>query len=920
MGYSKYETIKKQRDLVSKTQRNHRKIWVNVFKFFLCFLVAFVVAGAGFFFGMMKGILDNAPDVDEINIVPKGFKTVIYDANGNVEKELATYNSNREYVYYEDIPEQYVNAFVAVEDERFWQHNGIDVKGILRAGVKGIISMANGGRMDEGASTLTQQLIKNQIYDVGMNEITFMDRLNRKIQEQYLAIELEKKYTKEEIVEYYLNTIYLGRGVHGIQAASERYFGKDMTELTVSEIAVIAGITQNPSAYDPVAFPEANAARREVVLKKMYEQGYITETQYNAALADDVYSRIQLEHEEQVANDNVNTYYEDAIINAAIKDIMEYYGVDEAEASVMLYTGGFSIYSVQDLEIQEICDSVINDPSYFSGVKVGLDYQLTISVNGKEKNYSTGHLLNYYADLTGNSKYNNIYANEDAARAAAEQFKEAKLDETGGTFIAETFVVSPQPQLAFTILDQHTGYVKAMVGGRGPKTANRGLNRATDSPRQPGSVFKICAAYLPYIDTGKGCLATCLKDERYTYANGSPVINWWGSGSYRGYCSVRTAIASSMNVLAVKAITAVGPDVAFDYLLDLGFTTLADDEVDPVTGAVLSDRTQSAALGGLSHGVTTFEMAGAFGCIANDGIYLKPVLYSKIVDHDGNVIVDNTNPETRSRRVIKDTTAWQLLQAMKSVINAGTGGAAKLSTGGVAAGKTGTTSSHFDLWFSGMTPYYTAAIWMGYDSNVDMGGSEIHKRMWSAIMSKIAVLEGHDPTLDWPKPDGITSITVCKITGKAPVEGCPTSSDYCSTDFSCGGVCSGHESIEICTESGKVATSQCPGKETYIVKENDNGEKEFDDAPSDILYTEEVCDLHPELSEEVYVTTSAGPGGSISPSCSVPRGSSATFYITPAEGYYIVDVVVNGQSVGPISSYTFDDMQDDASISVTFGQ
>ncbi len=918
MGYSRHETMKKQRKLVSKAQRNRRKVLVNFFKILLVMIVTVVVAGAGAFFGMIKGILDNAPDVDTIDIVPRGFKSVIYDADGNVEKELSTFDSNREYIYYEDIGETVINAFVAIEDERFWQHNGIDVKGILRAGIKGIANVAKGGSMDEGASTLTQQLIKNQIYNVGMDEITFMDRLERKIQEQYLALELEKKYSKEEIIEYYLNTIYLGRGVHGVQAASQRYFGKDVNELTVSEAAAIAGITQNPTQYDPVAYPEASAKRRKSVLDKMLKLEYITEAEYNVAVADDVYARIREEHDIQEANDNVNTYYEDAILDQLEKDLSELYGVSEAEASRMMYTEGYSIYSVQDKEIQAICDNVINDPSYLgTSTKVGLEYQLTINVNGSEVNYSTGHLTNYYAKLTGNSKYNNIYANSDAARAAADGFKEAKLDETGGTFIAETFTLSPQPQFAFTIIDQKTGYVKAMVGGRGEKTTNRGFNRATKAKRQPGSVFKIVAAYLPLIDTGKACLATTIKDEEFHYANGGKVNNWWG-GSYRGYCTVRAGIRDSMNVLAVKAITMVTPDVAFEYLLNLGFTTLADDDVDPNTGAVLSDRTQSAALGGLSYGVTTYEMSAAYASIANGGVYNKPVLYSKVVDHDGNVIIDNTTPT--SHRVMKDTTAWQLIEAMKSVVTAGTGTPALLRSGVKCAGKTGTTSSHYDLWFAGMTPYYTASIWMGFDSNVDMGGWNTHKYMWRDIMDQIAALEGQDTSVDFERPEGITSITLCKITGKYPAEDCPTVTDYCATDFSPSGQCNGHEQVDICMDSYCVATNACENTQSFFVEEDDEGEKRFVDAPSEITYTEEECPLHPSLPDFYTVTTSAGEGGSVSESQEVPRGSTATFYIAANEGYYISDVYVDGTSVGPVTSYTFEDIDSDHTIMASFGK
>ncbi|MBR3600695.1 MAG: transglycosylase domain-containing protein, partial [Lachnospiraceae bacterium] len=622
MSYSKHETVKKQRKLVSKTQRNTRKILVSFFKVFLVLVVTVVIACAGAGFGMMKGVLDNAPDVNEISIVPKGFKTTLYDKDGNVEKEFSTYGSNREYVYYEDIPEDFINAVVAIEDQRYWTHNGIDVKGILRAGVRGIAS----GSFDEGASTITQQLIKNHVFNVGMDERTFLDSLERKIQEQYLALELEKIYTKEQIIEYYLNTIYLGRGAHGIQAASELYFGKSMDQLTISEIAVIAGITKNPSQFDPVIFPEENAKRRVDVLDKMLELEYITQAQYEVAMADEVYDRIKIEYDNQQASDTVYTYYEDAIYNQLRNDLMELYGCTEDQAAMMIYTEGYSIYSVQDKEIQAICDAVINDDSYvYSASKVGLDYKLTI-LDGDgvtEHNYMIGHVVNYFVNATGNDKYKPIYNTEEEARAAADTFREAMLIETNGTFIAEDFDVSPQPQFSFTIMDHKTGYVKAMVGGKGEKTADLSFNRATDAPRQPGSTFKILAAYLPLFDTGIGSLAKVYKDEPYYYKNGGYVGNWYGG--YRGYCNCREGIAQSMNILAVKAITDATEEVAFEYLMKLGFTTLVDQEV-AADGSIYSDITQSTALGGLTYGVTTYEMTAAYGAIANGGIYTKPVL------------------------------------------------------------------------------------------------------------------------------------------------------------------------------------------------------------------------------------------------------------------------------------------------------
>lgn len=917
MGYARAETEKKQRRLVSKAQRNRRKVLVNVFKIILCSFVAIIIAGAGAGFGAMKGILDNAPSIDDINIVPKGYKTIIYDQNGNEKDEISTINSNRVYVYYDEIPEDWINAFVAIEDERFWTHNGIDMKGIFRAAYHGVST----GQFNQGASTITQQLIKNQAFNVGMDEHSFLDKVERKIQEQYLALELEKRYSKESILEYYLNTIYLGSGVHGIQAAAEKYFDKDISELTVSEIAVIAGITQNPYAFDPTIFPEDNANRREDVLDKMLELGYITQPQYDQAMADDVYARVDEVSRIRKENASATSYYTDALFNALSKDLSELYGCSRDEADLMIYTGGYKIYSVQDDDIQKICDTVLNDTQYYSeGTSVGLSYELTLVDQNKETlNYSLENLISYYKVKTGNAKYDNIYPDETSARAAADEFKDAMLDKTGATFHSEKYQATPQPQFTMTVMDQHTGYVRAIVGGRGDKTFDRGYNRATSARRQPGSTFKPLAAYTALIDACGASLATPFLDEEFYYDNGIKVSNYWGS-EYRGYNTIRTALEQSMNVIAVKAITEATPELSFKYLLDYGFTTLVESETGS-DGVVYSDINQSIALGGLTYGITNLEITAAYATIANGGVYNKPVFYSKVIDHDGNVIIDNTTPT--SHTVMKPTTAWLLVDALRTTLTAGTGYLAHLDSGVSCSGKTGTTSSNYDLWFCGMTPYYTGAVWMGCDSNKDLAryGTNAPKLMWKAVMDQIAALENQDTSIPvMERPEGISSITLCQITGDLPKEGCPTFTDYCASGAFQGGVCQGHEEVELCKESKKIATNTCPDTIKFVVKFNEKtNKKEYVGTGSkDYEYTEEKCPLHPEEKKKIKITAIAGDGGSISASAEVEKGSTVTYFITPDNGYEIKDVKVNGESVGPVSSYVFKNIKRNAKISATF--
>ena len=910
MNYNKQGAKKKQKKLVSKASKNKRKITVSLFKGFLVAIIAVLVIGIGAGLGAVKGILDNAPDIDSIDVNPDGYQTVVYNQNGEVVTTLSTINSNRVEATYEELPEDLINAFVAIEDERFWEHNGIDIRGIGRAFVKGV---AAGGHFSEGASTITQQLIKNEVFNVGLDEDTFLDSVERKLQEQYLALELEKRMTKEEIITCYLNSIYLGQGVHGVKAAAETYFNKDLSELTVSECAVIAAITQNPSKYDPTAFPDKNAERRENVLDKMLELGYITQDEYDAALADDVYARIQLTHEEAQDSKEYNSYFIDAVINDLAEQLVEEKGYTESQAYNAIYSGGLQIYITQDAAIQSICDSVINDASnYPAGTQVALEYALTLIIDeetGETINYDSNKLLRYFKELTGNSKYNLIYSNEESARAAADQFRDAMIAETGGTFLAERFSTTVQPQASFVLMDQSTGYVKAIVGGRGEKTGNLTLNRATESTRQPGSTFKVLAAFVPALDTAGMSLATSYEDEPYSYTNGRPVKNWYSG--YRGLSTIRSAIRDSMNIIAVRTITDVTPQVAYDYLINMGFTTLVESETAS-DGTIISDINQSLALGGLSNGVTNLEITGAYAAIANGGTYVEPILYTKVLDHDGNVLIDNT-PETK--QVMKETTAWLINNAMQDVVTSGTGTAARLSSGMAVSGKTGTTSSNYDFWFCGSTPYYTASIWMGYDVNTSFSGGSYHKRMWAKIMDQIVALEGQDTSATWPMPSGITRATVCLRSGMIPVEGtCTPITEYFAEGTILSEVFDSHNFVTLCWEIHMVATEFCPETVQYEYTIDEGGNITFLEAdfePADnILDTS--CNVHvsPPVEEVSYTISSAvlGVGGTISNSTTVVAGQSAVFYITPSAGYAISDVKVDGISQGAISTFTFNNV------------
>ncbi len=847
MDFTKKGAVKAQKELVSKLPRNQRKFNISVFKTILVLVLALVVIGVGAGFGALKGILDDTPNVNAEALIPTEYKTTLVYQNGKEVATLANFNSNREYVYYDSIPTNLINAFVAIEDQRFWEHNGIDIQGIARAFVKGLQSR----NFDEGASTLTQQLIKNNVFNVGLNETTFLDSLERKIQEQYLAVAIEKQTSKESIVEYYLNTIYLGEGCYGVETAAKTYFNKELQQLTVSECAVLASIPQNPALYDPIDNPDDNALRRSEVLTKMLDQEYITQAEYNEAVNDKVYKRIaKVSKQEQAeAKVEVNSYYTDEVIKQLQSDLVAK-GYSEDEAESMIWSGGLKVIVCQDPEIQEIADSVVNDDSYWPEPIYQLNYALTL-VDKETKvqtNYSVENMESWFADQQG-YEYSARYSSEEDARAAADEFKAAMVEESGDSVLLESFKLVVQPQVSFTLMEQSTGQVKALVGGRGSKTENRSFNRATEATRQPGSCFKIVATYLPALEACNMSLATVYDDAPYYYENGNQVFNWYGG--YWGPKTIRYAIMESMNIIAVKCITDVTPQLAYDYLLKLGFTTLVDRKTDS-DGLILSDINQSLALGGLTNGITNLEITAAYATIANGGNYIKPVFYTEVYDHNGNILIDNRKPE--KTRVISEQTAWLLTSAMHDVVTGGTGSGANSGTGMYTAGKTGTTSGDFDNWFCGYNPYFTASIWLGNDENITYSPGSIKCYMWRDIMDQVIEKKGLDTSATFEMPDGIVQATVCSDTGLLPSKGCPTVTDYFDATKIPTKYCPGVKKVVVCNESHMLANKECPETTTFIYKLNDDGEYVLEGYTWDESLLKEHCNIHGKKKNDKKTT------------------------------------------------------------------
>ena len=769
MNYGKKSTAKKRTALISRSSMMGKRARVSFIRVLFVSLIALCIAVTCLGVGSFRGVIDTAPDVDDIDIMPLGYATFLYDDAGNQIRKLAAPDSNRLPVTLDQIPVDLQHAVVAIEDERFYEHNGIDVKGILRAGMKALTT----GDFSEGASTITQQLLKNNVFTNWTSESTQLERFTRKIQEQYLAVQVEKKTDKDTILENYLNTINLGAGSYGVQAAARQYFDKDVWDLNLSECATLAGITQNPTKFNPIINPDSNRKRRKEVLQHMLDQNYITQDQYDEALADDVYSRIQAAQEKNSSTENtVYTYFEDELTDQIINDLMNIKGYTKKQATNLLYSGGLKVYTTQDSKIQNILDEEYADPSnYPDTVQYELDYALTVTdPDGNQVNYSKEMLQLYFQNE--DPDFDLLFDSPEDGQTYVDKYK-ASILANGSKVLAERVNFAPQPQSSMSVIDQHTGYVKALIGGRGEKTASLTLNRATDTTRQPGSTFKIVSTYAPALNEKGMSLATTFEDEPYEYPDGSPVNN--ATRSYNGTTTIRTAIQNSINVVAVKCLEKVTPELGLKYLDNFGFTTLAHGtEADKdANGNVWSDANLATALGGITRGVTNVELCASYAAIANGGNYIKPIYYTKILDHNGNVLIENTAAE---RSVIKESTAFLLTSAMEDVVKQGTGTACQLDNMPVA-GKTGTTEAYNDLWFVGYTPYYTCAVWSGYDNNEKLPdyARNFHKALWKKVMTRIH--EGL-PSKEFEKPASVEKLSVCEETGLLPRAGCPVITEY----------------------------------------------------------------------------------------------------------------------------------------------
>ena len=831
MDYSRDGLSQRRRELKSVSKRMYSKVMVNVFRIAVIAVVIIAILGTVAGFAAFKGILDTTTPIELAVLEVKGYTSTSLYSDGTIAQNFAGPSANRIEITMEQVPDSVKYAFMAAEDHRFYEHNGIDIRTIFRSGFSLFREGAN-----PGGSTFTQQLIKNQVFGGG-GETYFIDKVQRKIQEQYLAINLEHVSSKDEIFAYYLNMVNLGNRTYGVETASLGYFGKSVSELTISEAAVLAAIPLSPTRMNPITHPEENAKRRESTLRNMLEYGFITEEEFNEAMGDDVYTRIA---ENSNNNEKVEigqySYFTDAMLTELYRDLQERLGYTYEEAKNLVFYGGITIYTTQDRQIQEIMDKHYQDESNFpkfgfesgAGSCYELAYALSIQhADGTLTHYQLHHLLDYfkdYDDKAGLYYHENgvkkgideLFLNPDDMDAKVAEFEAAMVDEEAGDkILAVNYVKTPQPQSAMTIIEQSTGKVVGIYGGRGEKQGSLTLNRAYGTTRAVGSTFKVLASFLPALDAGGLTLASVQDDAPYYYPNGGKeVINWYNTG-FRGLQSIRTGIKNSLNIVAVKTLEQIGAPLGFEYLERLGFSTLVKYETRE--GKTYSDVNLAIALGGLTDGVTNTEITAAYASIANGGLYNKPIFYTKVVDREGNVLLSN---RTEPNQVMKTSTAWLLTDAMHDVTTGGTGTRLAFRNYKMpVAGKTGTASKNSDLWFVGYTPYYTCAVWTGFDHQFSQKNKTYQQDLWRNIMEEIHSSKQLEYK-EWEKPDSIVEATICTKCGNLAVFGLCDEAEGGSCIkkeyFAKGTVptrkCTCHARVTICKKSKLPAGPYCPEK------------------------------------------------------------------------------------------------------------
>jgi len=950
-----------QNTTVKKKKRRKKKI--KIFRIlFLIVLVAIVVGGL-IVGKIVLDVIADAPKIDPTNVLGTLTQnSVILDQDGNMIEKIQDPNENREIVELSKMPKHLQEAFIAVEDKRFIKHFGIDIQGLMAAVYSNITSGDLKGR---GASTITQQLVKNLYFSDDKGK-----KLERKIKEAYLAIQMERALIKDQILENYLNTIPLGPSIHGVQAAAYAYFSKDVSELTIAESALIAGTPKSTALYTPYkrigmddldgiaeedivgyiyvgsvkyacVFNPESVERQKLVLKFMLEQGKISQEEYDAALKEDI--KAALNPGESKIEGVTSNNFADYVKEEVIKDLMADREMTYEEAEKYLVNGGLSIYTTMDVNIQKTIEAqyesfgeIFLNNKIPTNKPIAQDWtnfrwvgEKSLGTLDKYKNVlnSTGQVLYFQHDNIFNAenmlylspneysidengdliiKTNklNIYSSviDIVDFYTIDEKNQMVTHNVGGLNIGKVYEVVDQkgnagtikifkefldknpnfykivaddvmtisneyynydergivqPQSAAVIMDYRTGYIKAIYGGR-DIVGNKTFNRAVDAARQPGSTIKPLSVYMAALD--RGYTAASVFDDLPMYLEDGQrwPKNWYEQSSgrafkYKGVVSLSYAIQQSLNTVPVMIFNQLGADTLVEYMAKMGMVDLEnpsnDTFVTPEENRKVNDMIPAAfALGAFSKGFSPLVMTAAYGTIANDGVYVEPICYTKVEDSKGKLILEKT---PKKQVAVTPEVAFILKDILRSsvVSSDGLAGPAAIKIKDVnieMAAKTGTTQDNGDFWCIGFSPYYVGGVWVGNDNPTTKLSetSSATARLLGAFMT--AIHQGLEPA-KFDISNNVTKVQICKQSGKLATELCALDvrgsqvrEEYFIKGTEPKESCESHVKVTICKDTLLLRSQFCPDKDVMERVLVMNGEAPFD------------ADLYPDVKDENY--------------------------------------------------------------------
>ncbi len=819
--------LKNRQNSLNKTNVSNTVFVVISLFFAVCFLF-FIYNSCIQALSSFVRVMNDIQDITTMNLRSDGKKTVVLDTNGQVIQYLFSSYEDSTYVYRDEISDSAKNAFIAYFDPNFYNDNELNIDSMISDIKNEYYSSYDNEYETTGIKmkrTITQRLLQNQMFYMEAYD-GIVDRIKSNIKEQVWAMQLQNNVHKESVLEMFLNTINFGNNVVGIQDAAQKYFEKNASELSAAETSVLIPLSIDANAYDPILKQKENSRIAKNVLKSMLTNEFITESEYEDALGDNVYTRISPSYSKANAiSQDAESCYINATVKKIISDLMNYSNLTQTQAYNAVYRGGLSIYTCQNKDIQERCNEILNDDSNYPEelsfyVKYNLECQ---DDEGTKMTYAFLDLKSY-AKREKKKKISHYFSKKKDAEELIQSF-EKYIKKSGYKILDSRVNITKQPQSSLVLIDHTSGKVEALIGGRNQDFSVDNLNRASVVLRQPGTVLSSLAVYAPALDYSNYTLSSIQNDTIYKFPDRTDEVQNYDE-FHKGLVTMRKSIRDNVCVSAVKFLDDISYQTGFDFLSHLGISSIVKSGTD-INGNEVTDLNSSLAIGTMVNGISNLELTNAYATIANGGTYNEPLFYTRVLDKKDNVIFEKENKKTR---VMRESSAWLLTSAFEDSINEGYAKKSKLEDSSMAcAGQAGTNETNTDYWFEGYTPYYTCGVWLGNDEGLTLDKNKFAGNLWKKVMSEVIVYK-HEKNVEFSKPADIIERTVCNKSGLLSIpnvcgsenSGAKEYVEYYRNGTEPTKSCDCHVSLKIDKNTNKLATNETKEEDiserTFIVK------------------------------------------------------------------------------------------------------